>query len=233
MSRDAGREAAGARAWRPGRTAHLALAALLVLSGGTAVAVGVLGQDADPPAPTRAQEAPRVPGPQAAVPSVTTAPQAAAPTAPAPLPVAVRIPAINVESELITVGLAADGTLEVPQPGPDYDKAAWYEGSPRPGEVGPAVLEGHVDSAENGPSVFYRLGALAVGDTVDVTRADGSVVTFVVDAVERYPKDEFPTLDVYRNTSGPELRLITCGGEFDEAASSYEDNTVVYASRYG
>ena len=140
------------------------------------------------------------------------------------------IPAIGVTSELITLGLNTDGTLAVPQPGPDYDKAAWFDGSPRPGDIGPAVIEGHVDSAENGPSVFYRLGDLAVGDRVDVTRADGTTVAFVVDEVRVVPKDDFPTLDVYGNTDGPELRLITCGGPFDSAAGSYEDNVVVFAS---
>ena len=113
------------------------------------------------------------------------------------------IPAIGVQSELITLGLNPDGTLAVPEPGPDYDKAAWFDGSPRPGDIGPAVIEGHVDSAANGPSVFYRLGELAVGDRVDVTRADGSVVTFEVYEVRVVPKDDFPTLDVYGNTDGP------------------------------
>ena len=140
------------------------------------------------------------------------------------------IPAIGVQSELITLGLNADGTLAVPEPGPDYDKAAWFDGSPRPGDVGPAVIEGHVDSAAKGPSVFYRLGELAVGDRIDVTRADATVVTFVVDEVRVVPKDDFPTLEVYGNTGGPELRLITCGGPFDSAAGSYEDNVVVFAS---
>jgi LPXTG-site transpeptidase (sortase) family protein len=96
--------------------------------------------------------------------------------------------------------------------------------------TGSAVIEGHVDSAANGPSVFYRLGGVAVGDRVDVTRADAFVVTFVVDEVRVVPKDDFPTVDVYGNTDGPELRLITCGGPFDSAAGSYEDNVVVFAS---
>jgi LPXTG-site transpeptidase (sortase) family protein len=141
----------------------------------------------------------------------------------------VSIPTIGVQSELLSLGLNADGTLAVPQPGPDYDKAAWFNGSPRPGDLGPAVIEGHVDSAANGPSVFYRLGELVVGDRVEVTRADGSVAPFVVDEVRVVPKDDFPTLDVYGNTSGPELRLITCGGPFDSAAGSYVDNVVVFA----
>jgi LPXTG-site transpeptidase (sortase) family protein len=141
----------------------------------------------------------------------------------------VSVPAIGVESELITVGLRPDGTLEVPE-GADYDKAAWFDGSPRPGAPGPAVIEGHVDSAENGPSVFYRLGDLTVGDDITVTREDGTTATFRVDDVQAYPKDDFPTLEVYGNTDGPELRLITCGGEFDRGTGRYVDNTVVYAS---
>ena len=239
MTGDAGPRNSGVR--RPGSTILLALAVLLLLGGGTAVAVGVAGQDADPPAPSvaatsepNAPAASDAPVPQATgsssepAPSTTqAAPAEVAP--PAALPASVSIPAIGVQSELITLGLNPDGSIAVPQPGPDYDKAAWFDGSPRPGDVGPAVIEGHVDSAENGPSVFYELGALAVGDRADVTRADGTVVTFEVYEVRVVPKDDFPTLEVYGNTDGPELRLITCGGPFDSAAGSYEDNVVVFA----
>lgn len=242
MTTDAGREENASRARRPGSKILTATAALLLLGGGTAVAVGVLGQDADPPAPPPAaqESAEREPDPST-TPGAVPAPPTPAPSPssstsvpvepaePVALPVAVSIPAIDVQSELITVGLNPDGTLEVPQPGPDYDKAAWFKGSPRPGELGPAVIEGHVDSAKNGPSVFYELGALAAGDEVEVTREDGSVVTFVVYDVRVVPKDDFPTLEVYGNTTGPELRLITCGGPFDSTAGSYVDNTVVFA----
>jgi LPXTG-site transpeptidase (sortase) family protein len=145
--------------------------------------------------------------------------------------VSISIPAIDVRSDLITLGANPDGTLQVPQPGPDYDKAAWFDGSPRPGDVGPAVVEGHVDSAENGPSVFYSLGTLTAGDRIVVARADGSSVPFEVDEVRVVPKDDFPTLEVYGNTEGPELRLITCGGPFDSSAGHYEDNVVVFASQ--
>jgi LPXTG-site transpeptidase (sortase) family protein len=236
------------RARRPGRTVLLVVAVLLLLGGGTAVAVGVAGQDADPPAPS----APAAPtSTAAALPSASDpgtgsssggvpAPGPSAPTpatdpAPTPvaLPVSVSIQAIDVQSDLITLGLNPDGTLAVPEPGPDYDKAAWFDGSPRPGEIGPAVIEGHVDSAANGPSVFYSLGELVAGDRVDVTREDGSLVAFVVDEVRVVPKDDFPTLDVYGNTDGPELRLITCGGPFDSSAGSYVDNVVVFASQAG
>ena len=100
---------------------------------------------------------------------------------------------------------------------------------PPPGELGPAVLLGHVDSAEYGPGVFFRLGALRPGDTVSVTRADARVATFRVTRVASFPKDRFPTLAVYGNTADAELRLITCGGAFDSSARSYENNIVVYA----
>ena len=88
-------------------------------------------------------------------------------------PVALRIPAIGVQSNLIKLGLNPDNSLEVPQPGPDYDKAGWFTGSPAPGEVGPAVIEGHIDSAANGPSVFFQLGAVTPGNDIEIDRADG------------------------------------------------------------
>lgn len=243
MTADAGRGATTSRARRPGGTVVAAVAALLLLGGGTAVAVGVAGQDADPPQPSAEPatgtpdrpEASRAPadtsglpaGGDTSAPPPVTSPSAALP--PVALPSSVSIPAIGVQSELITLGLNPDGTLAVPQPGPDYDKAAWFDGSPRPGDIGPAVIEGHVDSAENGPSVFYSLGSLAVGDRIVVARADGSTVAFQVDDVRVVPKDDFPTLEVYGNTDGPELRLITCGGSFDRDEGHHRDNIVVYA----
>jgi LPXTG-site transpeptidase (sortase) family protein len=226
MTGDAGPGADTARARRPGRAVLIAVAVLLLLGGGTAVAVGIVDQDADPPTPSAATST----GTDDAdvPPSATSDPAPPATVAP---PVSISIAAIGVVSELITLGLNPDGTLAVPQPGPDYDKAAWFDGSPPPGADGPAVIEGHVDSAADGPSVFYSLGELVVGDRIEVTRADGIVVAFVVDEVRIVPKDDFPTLDVYGNTEGPELRLITCGGPFDSSVRSYVDNVVVFASR--
>ena len=195
-----------------------ALAALGLVLGGA----GLLG--ADPPAPAAAVAADPLP---------TTPPTAAAgprqqPATGSP-PASITIPAIDVSSPVDSVGLKPDGTLEVPVPGPAYDHAAWYRGSPTPGRVGPSVVLGHVDSAANGPSVFYDLGRLRPGDRITVTSADRSSRTFAVDAVRSFPKDEFPSLEVYGDTAGPELRLITCGGDFDDAARSYRDNTVVFA----
>ncbi|WP_198598073.1 class F sortase [Blastococcus atacamensis] len=229
MTGDAGPEPI-APARRPGRASLMALAVLLLLGGGTAVGVGIAGQDADPPVPASSTTT-GTPSPPPASPEAAPPPSSApAPDAtPVALPGSIRIPAIGVESEVISLGLQQDGSLAVPQPGPDYDKAAWFDGSPRPGQVGPSVIEGHVDSAENGPSVFYRLGDLAVGDLIDVTREDGTVVSFSVEEVRVVPKEDFPTYDVYGNTEEPQLRLITCGGPFDSTARSYVDNIVVFA----
>lgn len=146
------------------------------------------------------------------------------------LPTALAIPAIGVQSALLSLGQSADGTLDVPTAGPDYNRAGWYRYSPTPGALGPAVIAGHVDSAADGPSVFYRLGGLHVGDKVLVTRADGSVAVFSIDDVRRFSKTAFPTAYVYGNTDHAALRLITCGGTFDRASGHYLDNVVVRAS---
>lgn len=147
-------------------------------------------------------------------------------------PVAIDIPGIEVTSDLHPLGLNEDGTLQVPS-GDLYDQAAWYDGSPTPGEVGPSVIEGHVTSQGSVPSVFFDLGALEPGDTVDVERADGTTATFEVYAVDSFPKDEFPKTAVYGNVDRPELRLITCGGEYDPDARAHVDNIVVFAAMVG
>jgi len=147
-------------------------------------------------------------------------------------PVSLRIPAIEVTSDLHPLGLTEDGRLAVPS-GARYDQAAWYDDSPTPGEVGPSVIEGHVTSQGSTPSVFFELGALRVGETVEVTRADGTVAVFEIYASDRFPKDAFPKAAVYGNTDRPELRIITCGGEYDPAARSHVDNIVVFAVLVG
>jgi sortase (surface protein transpeptidase) len=149
---------------------------------------------------------------------------------PAPsLPVRLDVPEIGVSTPLIQLGLTPTGALEVPAPGAQYDLAGWYRGSPRPGAIGPAVIAGHIDSAQDGPSVFYRLRSLRPGDIATVTASDGTRFRFVVDQVEQYAKDRFPTAQVYGDAVGPELRLITCGGDFDRRTGHYLDNTVVSA----
>jgi hypothetical protein len=214
------------------------LAVLLVLAGAAALIVGLTTQIHAPQPPASAART--TAAPQAVVPAPsstgTTAPASLAPGAVTPLPPAqpthLDVPAIGVSSDLLQLGQNADGTVEVPPLARD-SRAGWYRYSPTPGELGPAVLLGHVDSAEFGQGVFFRLGALRPGDAVSVRRADTSVATFRVTRVASYPKDHFPTLDVYGNTDDAELRLITCGGAFDSSARSYEDNIVVYAALTG
>ncbi len=138
------------------------------------------------------------------------------------IPVQLDIPAIGVHTALLSLGLQSDGSLAVPPL--DSRNAGWYSNSPTPGEVGPAVVLGHVDSARTGPGVFYDLRTLLPGDAVRVTRADGTVAAFRVDKVARFPKAMFPTAAVYGNIDHPGLRLITCGGAFDRSAHSYVDN---------
>ncbi len=147
----------------------------------------------------------------------------------ASVPTSIDIAAINVHSAVIPIGKAPDGTLAVPQPGPDLNKAAWYENSVTPGQTGPSVIEGHVDSVY-GPSVFFQLGALRPGDTIKVSRADHSVVTFTVNAVRSYAThDQFPTAAVYgADLAHSTLRLITCSN-FDDSTGHYAGNTVVFA----
>jgi sortase (surface protein transpeptidase) len=135
------------------------------------------------------------------------------------------VPAIGVDSELMALGLAADGSLEVP---PDGFPAGWFTGAPIPGEIGPAVMAGHVDW-DGSPGVFYDLRSLRPGDEIIVTRADGSAVVFGVVSVDQFPKDAFPTDAVYGDLGHAALRLITCGGSFDHAERSYVDNIVVFA----
>jgi hypothetical protein len=142
------------------------------------------------------------------------------------LPVRLQIPAIGVSTPLVKLGRLPDGSLEVPKA---WDTAGWYDQGPRPGQPGPAVILGHVDS-KTGPAVFYQLRTLRPGDIVRVGLADGRTLTFRIQRLQRYPKDEFPTEAVYFPTLNRELRLITCGGDFDYARHSYVDNIVVYAT---
>jgi LPXTG-site transpeptidase (sortase) family protein len=158
---------------------------------------------------------------------IVAPPQSDAPR-PVAAPVSLTIPLIGVSTKLITLGLASDGSLQVP-PLSDTAVAGWYTGSPRPGAIGSAIIVGHVDTV-HGPAVFDRLDQLRKGDQVYVRRADGTLVKFRVTAVQTYLKDHFPTQTVYGPTPDAELRLITCGGTFDPATHHYLSNIVVYAT---
>lgn len=218
----------------------VALAVLLVAAGVVALVVGVQAQQSPPQPPASADlaAADRVSGPgqQATRSPLPGSPspvaQVQGPVLPASAPTRIDIPAIGVASDLVDLGLNDDGTVEVPPLVKD-SKAGWYRDSPTPGELGPSVILGHVDSAEYGPAVFFRLGDLRPGDQVSVARADGTVAVFTVERVASYPKASFPTLEVYGNTDRAELRLITCGGQFDPKSRNYLNNIVVYASLNG
>ena len=221
---------------RRGRRLAVLLAALLVLAGAVALVVGLTAQRHAPQPPASAGRSTAAPAPAASSPTGTSTPSpepqlavGAVTPLPAAEPIHLDVPAIRVSSDLLQLGQNPDGTVEVPPLARD-SQAGWYRNSPTPGELGPAVLLGHVDSAEYGPGVFFELGALTPGDTIAVTRADHTTATFTVTRVASFPKDQFPTLEVYGNTDDAELRLITCGGAFDSAARSYLSNIVVYAS---
>lgn len=167
-------------------------------------------------------------------PTVTTSTAPAAAAGPQPLPTAaevrpvrLRIPVIAVDAPaLVPLGLGPDHQLEAPA---KFGDVGWYAAGPVPGDPGPAVIAAHVDS-RSGPAPFFRLRDLKGGDEVFVMRSDGHETRFVVDRVQRYPKNAFPTDAVYGPAPGSALRLITCGGSFDAAKRSYRDNIVVYAS---
>jgi len=212
-------------------------AGVLAASGATAIAVAVAAQKHAPQPPLSAAGSLGPSAVSADIPAARSSPDpvpnVVGPVLPSSKPVAIDIPAIGVHSTLQYLGLTAQHTLQVPAPGPHYNEAAWYKYSSTPGSLGPAVILGHVDSAAQGPSVFFNLGDLRRGDKVLVTRADGLVAVFRVDGVRRYPKNHFPTQLVYGNTDHAALRLITCGGSFDYATGHYLDNIVVFASLVG
>jgi LPXTG-site transpeptidase (sortase) family protein len=142
------------------------------------------------------------------------------------LPVRLRIPVLGITTPLDRLGRQADGVIAVPD---SPTVAAWFDEGPRPGQPGPAVVVGHVDS-RRGPGVFFRLNQMKPGQAVYVDRADGTTVAFAVTSVARVPKTEFPTEKVYSPTLTPSLQLVTCGGNFDRSRRSYVDNVIVFTA---
>jgi len=142
-------------------------------------------------------------------------------------PVSLTVPAMELTESLIPLGIQSDGTMEVPE---DYDDVGWFTGGGLPGGVGPTVIAGHVDS-RSGPAVFFRLGEMVVGDRFTVSGVDGTTFDYEVYKIEDHAKAEFPTVDVFGATMTDEVRLITCGGEYNESIGRYTDNLVVFASR--
>ena len=140
-------------------------------------------------------------------------------------PEIISIPSLGVRSELVDLGLDDNGAMETPVP---VTQAGWFRPSPPPGVPGATVIAGHV-TWDQAPSVFFDLGSLEPGDEVEVERQDGVVTVFEVYRIGSFPKDSFPTSAVYDHPQRSELRLITCGGEYDEGANRYLDNVVVWA----
>jgi hypothetical protein len=145
------------------------------------------------------------------------------------IPVTLSVPAIGLTTALVSLGLNPDGTVQVPT---DIQEAGWYRLGPTPGQVGSAVLLGHVDSYQ-GPAVFFELRSLVAGDGIQVALADGDVARFVVTSVAMYSKAAFPDQQVYGSHGVAELQLVTCGGTFDAQTGSYLSNVVVYSTFVG
>lgn len=144
------------------------------------------------------------------------------------VPETLDIPGLGVHQSLLELGVTSSGELEVPSMA-DADQPGWYKHSVAPGEQGPAVIAGHVDT-RTGPAVFFDLRSMQVGDSVEVTRSDGMTAVFEVTKVRSHDKDAFPTDAVYGPVKGEELRLITCGGDFQPEKGSYEQNLIVFAT---
>ncbi|MEU0042821.1 MULTISPECIES: class F sortase [Streptomyces] len=148
-------------------------------------------------------------------------------------PVRIVIERLGIDAGILRLGLNKDGTVAVPRPDQAH-RAGWYDGSAAPGQRGPTVVLGHVDSARlsGGRAVFYRLGQARPGDQVEITRADGITARFTVDSATQVAKKRFPTEAVYGPTRTAQLRLITCGGTYSESGG-YDSNVIVFAHYTG
>ena len=220
---------------RRGQLAAAVTVVLLLAVGG--LVPRALNTPGSPPQPAYQRAAPAAPETSGSAPGAAASSAPSPPTTPGSSPsrkllepsppVSLAIPSIGVRTKgIVDLGLDKNGKLKAPT---DFDKAGWYAAGPTPGEFGPSVIGAHVDS-KSGPAVFYRLGSLKKGAEVSVVRQDGSTARFVVDRVARYSKANFPTSTVYGDTKGrAELRLITCGGAFDQSTGHYVDNIVAFA----
>ncbi|MDR6977645.1 LPXTG-site transpeptidase (sortase) family protein [Streptomyces sp. 3330] len=181
----------------------------------------VAGCAGDPAEPAASGAAARTPGDSPA-PSVRAAPPLAR-----SVPVGLRIPAIGVDTPVMRLGLAADGSVRVP-PVEEHDRAGWYENSPTPGQTGPSVILAHVTVGGYGDGVFRHLDRLRRGDRIGARLENGTTAEFAVTEVTTVDKARFPTEEVYGNVDRPELRLITCGGP--RSGDGYRDNVIVFAA---
>ncbi|MFI5928279.1 class F sortase [Micromonospora sp. NPDC051543] len=208
---------------RRGRFALLAVAGVLIVTAAVSIGLAVADRSGDPPRPAASAAAPTatVPPASARMPGELTS----GPLMASSPPTRVSIPSLKATAGIVALGLAADGAMQVPDSATDV---GWFTRAPTPGALGPAVLAGHVNW-KGRRGTFFDLGKLPVGAGITVDRQDGSTAMFTVSKVEQYPKDHFPTDEVYGATDHAALRLITCGGEFDDTTQHYRDNVIVYA----
>ncbi|MFF8777895.1 class F sortase [Streptomyces sp. NPDC015140] len=199
----------------------LATAALAVLLAGCGGGAGNTGNTGNTGNDVAASDRPGTTAPQSPTGAKSARPLERS------VPVGLRIPAAGVDTPVMRLGLAADGTVQVP-PVTDDDRAGWYRHSPTPGQVGPSVLLGHVTVGTHGDGVFRHLARLHRGDRIETRLENGAAAEFTVTAVRTVRKAEFPTDDVYGDVKRPELRLITCGGP--RVGEEYRDNVIVFAA---
>jgi sortase (surface protein transpeptidase) len=194
------------------------VATVLLLVGAGTISLGFRGSDHALPAPAPSAAAKRA--------AVKTPPMVEALFTARSVPVSLHIPAIGLSVPLSTLGVNADGSVQVPD---NIVQPGWFRLGPTPGQLGSAVILGHVDNY-TGPGVFFELRTLAAGDRVDVTLTDGAIVQFAVNSVAMYSKPNFPADRVYASHGSSALQLVTCGGTFDHQTGSYLSNVVVYSS---
>jgi len=195
------------------------LSATLLVVAAACLAVGLHNYDH----PLAGPVGPQRPPPAAVKSSALATPLAVAEHS---VPVSLSIPAIGLSVPLSQLGLNPDGTVEVPT---NVQEPGWFDQGPTPGQLGAAVILGHVDSYQ-GPGVFFTLRTLLAGDQVNVTLADGTIAHFAVYTVVQYDKTGFPAALVYDPRGYAALQLVTCGGVFDSQTGHYLSNIVVYTS---
>ncbi|AJE40571.1 class F sortase [Streptomyces nodosus] len=205
---------------RSGAVGDAAIASVTVIA--LCTGIGLLRSASEirtPPQPTAAQAS-----------SGTGPDRSGARALPPSPPDRIRIPSIRVDAPLTGLRLDSAGRLEAP-PASRKNLAGWYEAGTAPGATGTAVVAGHVDNSA-GPAVFYDLGALRKGSTIEVHRRDRSTAVFTVYAVEVFADKDFPDRKVYGKADRPELRVITCGGGYSRR-TGYLGNVVVFAHLTG
>lgn len=230
---------AGGRHGFAWRAAGAAAVAALSISGAGLIVTAVNAEPDRPPQPVAEASLAPTADPVTTPTAMATSAVTTEPTNPDMLeeppalaraePTGITIGKIGVHAEVMRLGLNRDGSLQVP-PLERAELAGWYQLGPTPGEIGNSVIVGHVDSAKTGPAVFFKLGLLQPGDLIEVSRQDGSVARFTVDRVASYPKAEFPSELVYGHADQAQLRLVTCGGQFDDKRRSYLNNVIVFAT---